>query len=37
VTTEEVIAKLDAIERAASNLVRMIQETRIEFTEGLDK
>lgn len=36
-TTEEVTAKLDALERAASRLVRLIQETRVEFTEGLDR
>ena len=35
--TEEVIAKLDALERAASNLVRVIQEIRHEFVEGLDE
>lgn len=36
-TVEEVIARLDAIERAALRLVREIQEVRHEFVEGLDK
>lgn len=36
VTEQEVIAKLDALERAAFRLVRTIQEIRHEFVEGLD-
>ena len=35
-TVEEVIAHLDAIERAALRLVRELQEVRHEFVEGLD-
>lgn len=35
-TVEEVIAHLDAIERAALRLVRELQEVRQEFLEGLD-
>lgn len=36
-TIEEVIAKMDAVERAASDLVRLVKETRQELYETLDR
>ena len=36
-TIDEVVAHLDAIERAALRLLREIQEVRHEFAEGLDR
>lgn len=34
---EELIAKLDVLERAASDLLRLIKETRQELYETLDE
>lgn len=36
-TVEEVVAHLDALERAALRLLRELQEVRHEFVESLDK